>query len=184
MAATHLVFVGLMGSGKSTVSRRVAQRLGWPVVDLDELVEAEAGCSIAELFASRGEVAFRDLESQVLETVLHDPRPSVVATGGGVVVRPHNRRLLGHNSRARVVWLDATPEVLARRVSGGTTVRPLLADDPLGALRRLDAERRPLYREVAHHRLDTDVPSLDAVVDAVVTWWRTSSSPLTLEESP
>ena len=169
----HLVLVGLMGSGKSTVARRLSQRLHHAMVDLDAVVEAQAGCTIAELFARHGEGAFRDMESQVLAAQLASPEPSVIATGGGAVVREDNRRALAETDHVRVVWLDARPEDLARRVGASAATRPLLADDPRGVLERLDRERRPLYREVANHRVDTAGRSLDEVADAVDTWWRT-----------
>jgi len=168
----HLVLVGLMGSGKSTVARRLSQRLHHRMVDLDAVVEAQAGCTIAELFARRGEAAFRDMESQVLAAQLASPEPSVIATGGGAVVREGNRHALAEAPDVRVVWLDARPEDLVRRVGGSAATRPLLADDPRGVLERLDRERRPLYGEVADHRIDTAGRSLDEVVEAVDTWWR------------
>jgi shikimate kinase len=167
-AGRHLVLVGLMGSGKSSVARRVGQRLGWRVVDLDAVVEATAQCSIPELFSRRGEQAFRDLETDALTTALADVEPSVLATGGGVVVRDLNRDLLRGAHHAFVVWLDASPTALAARVAGTASTRPLLADDPLGTLSRLAEQRTALYAEVAHHRIDTDAVQLDDVVDAVV----------------
>ena len=183
MTATHLVLVGLMGSGKSSVSRRVAQRLGCRAVDLDAMVEARAGCTIAELFADRGEETFRDLEAAALAQAVAESAVSVIATGGGVVVRADTRRALREAPNVAVVWLDARPEVLATRVAGGTTVRPLLADDPLGVLQRLDALRRPWYAEVADHHLDTASRSLDDVTDDIVTWWRSLTSSKAGEES-
>lgn len=172
MRPRHLVLVGLMGSGKSTVARRLARNLGLVLVDLDARVEQCAGCTIATLFAQQGEAAFRDLESQMLTEALASAVPSVVATGGGVVVRPGNRDALTRSSRGRVVWLDAAPEVLATRVTGTAATRPLLADDPTAALTRLDAERRAWYDEVADLRIDTAGRSLDDVVDTVEAWWR------------
>lgn len=166
--ARHLVLVGLMGSGKSSVARRVGERLGWRVVDLDAVVEATAGCSIPEMFSRHGEQTFRDLETDALATALASPEPSVLATGGGVVVRDHNRDLLRNTVDARVIWLDASPAALARRVAGTPGTRPLLADDPLEALTRLAEQRTSLYAQVAHHRIQTDSVRLDDVVDAVV----------------
>jgi len=166
--ARHLVLVGLMGSGKSSVARRVGERLGWRVVDLDAVVEATAGCSIPEVFSRHGEQTFRDLETDALATALASPEPSVLATGGGVVVRERNRDLLRNAGDACVIWLHASPTALARRVAGTSVTRPLLADDPLEALTRLAQQRTSLYAEVAQHRIDTENVRLDDVVDAVV----------------
>jgi shikimate kinase len=111
-------------------------------------VEARTGRTVREIFETDGEPAFRAEEAQALAEALADPEPAVVAAAGGVVLDPGNRALL--REAGTVVWLDGTPEDLARRVSTGGH-RPLLGDDPLAALRRLDAERRPLYAEVADH---------------------------------
>jgi shikimate kinase len=144
----HLVLVGMMGSGKTTVGRRVAAALGRRLRDSDEEVEARTGRTVREIFETDGEPAFRAEEARALAEALDDPEPGVVAAAGGVVLDPRNRARL--REAGTVVWLDATPEDLARRVSTGGH-RPLLGDDPRAALRRLDAERRPLYAEVADH---------------------------------
>lgn len=164
----HLVLVGLMGSGKTNVARRVGERMGWRVVDLDAVVEATAHCSIPELFSRHGEQRFRDLETAALATALTDSEPSVLATGGGVVVRQHNRDLLRAAHDAFVVWLEAPPAALAERVAGTAATRPLLAHDPLGALTLLAEQRTALYAEVADQRIDTDGVRLADVADAVI----------------
>lgn len=161
----HLVLVGMMGSGKTSVGELLARRLGRPFLDSDRQVEERAGRSVAELWAAGGEAAFRDLESEVLAQALGPDTPVVVAAAGGVVLDPANRRLLGE--RAWVVWLRARPETLAQRLGTGAG-RPLLADDPPGALRRLEAVRRPLYEEVADAVVDVDCLSPEAVVARIV----------------
>jgi shikimate kinase len=138
----------MMGSGKTTVGRRVAAALGRRLRDSDEEVEARTGRTVREIFESDGEPAFRAEEALALADALGDPAPAVVAAAGGVVLDPGNRSRL--REAGTVVWLDAAPEDLARRVSTRGH-RPLLGDDPLDALRRLDGERRPLYAEVADH---------------------------------
>jgi shikimate kinase len=159
-----VVLVGLMGVGKSAVGRRLAERLGRPFVDTDARVAELAGSSIAELFEHEGEDAFRARESSALVEALAGRPPAVVATGGGVVLAEHNRRLL--TQQATVVWLDAPPDVLAERVGAGRE-RPLLAGaDPLVRLRRLDAARRHHYEAVAHLVVDATAP-VDEVVAAV-----------------
>jgi shikimate kinase len=156
-----VVLVGMMGSGKTTVGRRVAARLGRRLRDSDAEVEARTGRTVREIFETDGEAAFRSEEARALADALDDPEPAVVAAAGGVVLDPANRRRL--RAAGTVVWLDGRPEDLARRVSSGGH-RPLLGDDPLAALRRLDRERRPLYEEVA----DSVVPVGHRPVDDVV----------------
>ena len=166
MADRHLVLVGMMGSGKTTVGRRVAARLGRRLRDSDAEVEARTGHTVREIFETEGEAAFRTEEARALAEALDEPDPVVVAAAGGVVLDPDNRARL--RDAGTVVWLDATPEELARRVATGSH-RPLLGDDPLAALRRLDGERRPLYEEVADHRVPVGGRPLDDVVADVLT---------------
>lgn len=166
MPAGHLVLVGLMGVGKSTVGRALAERLGRRFVDTDAVVEARAGRSVREIFAEEGEAAFRDLESDVLREVLAGDEPLVVAAAGGVVLREQNRVELGRRA-GRVVWLRADPALLVQRVRAGGH-RPLLDDDPEGTLRRLEAEREALYREVADAVVSVEGRSVHEVVEAVL----------------
>ena len=149
-----LVFVGLMGSGKTTVGRRVAARLDRPFIDLDEAIEHAADRSIAEVFEADGEAAFRDLEAEELRTLLEYPEALVIAGGGGLVLREENRKLLGDDD-VTVVWLDASPAFLASRIEKKEH-RPLLAGDepPLAVLERMLDARAPLYREVADITVD------------------------------
>lgn len=151
--AKHLALVGLPGSGKSTIGRQVARQGGWLFVDADQAIEERLGCRIKDYFAQQGEAAFREVETQVLHTLLQAPRPTVIATGGGAVLRPENRTALREGST--VFYLQAAPEDIARRLRGDT-VRPLMQGvDALQRLQELLALRGPLYREVAHYVLDT-----------------------------
>lgn len=153
----HVVFVGMMGSGKSTVGRKVANRLGRDFVDTDDAVVTGSGRAITDWFAAGDEVGFRDAEERVLAEVLGRDEPVVVATGGGIVLREANRNRL-RSAANTVVWLRASPAFLAGRVAQGErrTKRPLLADDPLAALERLEGERRALYAEVADLIIDIE----------------------------
>jgi shikimate kinase len=172
----RIVLVGLMGTGKTTVGRRLARRLDRRFVDLDAEIESDTGSTIPEIFATSGESAFRTAETEALTRVLADGDPVVVATGGGVVVTSANRELLRSASDVVVVWLDAPVDALVERVDAGASVRPLLAEDPAGVLTRLSAEREPLYSEVAHHRIGTHhrtVAEVAATVCRVVTRDRT-----------
>jgi shikimate kinase len=165
----HVVLVGMMGSGKTTVGRQLAAALGRQLVDSDAQVEARTGRTVRQIFEADGEAAYRQLEREALVAALDGAEPSVVAAAGGVVLDPANRAVL--RSAGTVVWLRADPEVLAGRVSRGRDHRPLLGDDPRAALVRLDAERRPLYEEVAEHVVDVDdltTPQVVATVREVI----------------
>ena len=168
-AGHHLVLVGMTGSGKSTVARLVAERLGRPLVDTDQVVETGAGRTIRSIFAEDGEQAFRSLETDALTNALADGVPAVIATGGGVVLAAANRIALRESS-ARVVWLCADPSTLLERVrpSIRSGHRPLLDDDPAGTLQRMCTEREPLYREVADAIVLVDHRSTADVVEAVL----------------
>jgi shikimate kinase len=151
-----IALIGLMGAGKSAVARELGERLGVSVADLDGMIEAVEGCSVAELFERAGEAWFRRREGELLADALASG-VRVVACGGGVVLDAERRRLL--RERCRVVWLEVSPDEAARRVSAagepGAT-RPLLAGGPVRErLAGLLAERAPLYAEAAHVRVDT-----------------------------
>ncbi len=163
--APHLLLVGMMGAGKSTVGRLVAERLGWGFLDSDAEVEARCGCSVAELWQQRGEAAFRHQERRVLAEGLRRARPTVVSVAGGAVLHPDTRRLL--RLSGTVVWLRAQPATLAARVARQEGQRPLLADDPTGTLARLADSRRPLYQQVAHQVVDVDGRTPAQVADEV-----------------
>jgi shikimate kinase len=159
-----IALVGLMGVGKSTIGRRLAQTLGLPFRDADQEIEAAAGCSIAQIFAERGEDEFRAGERRVIARMLQDPA-HVLATGGGAFMNPATRALI--KQKAVSVWLKADLEVLVRRVSRKDT-RPLLAGrDPREVLQRLMAERYPVYAE-ADIVVETDDRPAAAAVDAIL----------------
>ena len=141
----HVVLVGMMGSGKTTVGRRVAKRLGRPFRDADEVLEARSGRSVREWFEQEGEAGFRQAEADLLLALLAEAEPAVIAAGGGVVIRPENRSAL---AGALVVWLDGDPAFLATRVAQREH-RPLIDDDPAETINRLHHERIGWYREVA-----------------------------------
>jgi shikimate kinase len=161
----------MMGSGKSTVGQALAVRLARPFADSDALIEARTGQTVKQIFAERGEAAFRSEESEVLEEALSSPTPAVIAAAGGAVLDPANRRLIRDaGRRGLVVWLRADPALLAKRivpsvVTGGH--RPLLDEDPAGSLLRLDAVRRPLYEQVADIAVDVEGRTVDEIVDIV-----------------
>jgi len=141
-AGKSIVLIGLMGAGKTTIGRKLAERMGLPFVDSDEEVERAAGCSIADIFEIYGEPAFRDVEARVIQRIM-EQGPTVVATGGGAFMNEHTRDVIRAGGTA--VWLKAELEVLVARTSNRTD-RPLLKDqNPHEKLRALIEERYPVY---------------------------------------
>jgi shikimate kinase len=168
----HLVLIGMMGAGKSSVGRRLALRLGRPFVDTDRLVEERTGKTVGEIFAADGEPAFRALEAQAVSEAIDSDAWAVIAFGGGAVLDPANR------DRAReaglVVWLQAPVRELARRVSASlrrsSGARPLLASGrPTEAvLQTMARDRDESYRVAAHVVIDTGGRSPSQVATAVL----------------
>lgn len=167
MSGRHLVLVGLMGAGKTSVGEVCAQRLERPFVDTDELIETLTGASVPELFATIGEAGFRDRERDAIADACAAPAAQVIACGGGAVLDAENRRRL--RETGFVVWLRGAPEVLAARVQRDTPVRPLLASQGAApTLERLAVTRSAAYEAAAHTAVDTDDRTIDEVADAVL----------------
>ena len=160
-----IALVGMPGSGKSTVGRHLARHLGLRFVDTDAEIEARIGMPIRSFFETHGETEFRDIEQDVLDAVTQDPQ-TVIATGGGAVLREANRSVL--HDRRKVFYLRSTPEELFRRLKHDTH-RPLLqVADPLKRLRDLYRERDPLYRATAHYTIETARPSVPGLVNMIL----------------
>src|SRR2546430_584978 len=163
-----IAIIGLMGAGKTAVARVLGERLGVSVADLDGMIEAIEGCSVAELFERAGEAWFRRREGELLAEALRSG-VRVVACGGGVVLDSDRRRLL--RERCRVVWLEVSPEEAARRVGSehAAATRPLLGGAPARErLAQILAERETLYAEAAHVRVSTLDRTPAQVADAVL----------------
>lgn len=165
--------IGMMGSGKTTVGKALAEDMGWDFIDVDQTVEQTAALSIDQIFDKEGETRFRDLEQECLKDALNQRGPRagsglggsklIVACGGGVILRETNRALL--RERSVVVLLEVDAKIAAERLLGSAN-RPLLApkggDDSLEAvLARLLTERDHLYRMTAHHVVDAETPPQD-----------------------
>ena len=176
MSPSHLILIGARGTGKSTVGRALAARLGWAFVDADERIEADAGKSIAEIFSAEGEAGFRDREATVLAELCQREK-HVLATGGGVVLRPANRELL--KASGFVAWLTASPESAFARLQADPTTasrRPkLTAQGGIEEVRTLMAAREPRYRECADFAIATGALSPEAVADAILSAWNSGS---------
>lgn len=171
LGTRSIVLVGLMGAGKSTVGRRLAQTLGLPFRDADHEIEAAAGMTIPDIFSIHGEEHFRDGERRVIARLLQEG-PMVLATGGGAFMNEETRRNIAAHGIS--IWLRADLDVLMRRVSKRAT-RPLLQNpDPEGTMRRLMEARHPVYatadltvdsHEAPHDRVVADI------IDALAGWF-------------
>jgi len=156
-----IVLVGMMGSGKTSVGRRLAKMLGWPFQDADWAIEDAAGTSITNIFAEIGEAEFRRRERQVIARLMDEQHQQVLALGGGSFVADETRALI--KKRSISIWLDSDIDILVRR-TGRRNDRPLLAaGDPRTILSRLLEERRPTYAE-ADIAIDSGSGSLGDVV--------------------
>ena len=167
--ARHLVLIGLMGAGKSTIGERCALRMGRDFVDTDRVVEMQLGQSVAEIFTSGGEPTFRAFEKQAVADACASPQPLVISCGGGAVLDPDNRRQM--RASGVVVWLRATPAALAARVRDHLIDRPLLPRTTEAAeqeLARLEELRAPAYEASAHVSVTTDGRTVEEVVDTVL----------------
>ncbi|MDK3157949.1 shikimate kinase [Kamptonema cortianum] len=162
----NIVLIGFMGSGKSTIGRRLAQRLGWDFVDTDRLVETRENMSVAEIFRAKGEAAFRAMESEAVEECLGTPH-CVVSTGGGAILSQSNLRAILDHSHAICLWIS--PEEAYERTRHHSH-RPLLQEpDPLARIRELLAQREPIYRQ-AHFIIDTTGRPVPEIVDTILRY--------------
>lgn len=166
----NIVLVGFMGTGKTSVGKRLAKRLGWPFVDVDALIEERAKMAIPQIFTQRGEPVFRRLERRCISRLVHGQH-QVIATGGGAIVDPQNRTKL--RASGPVVCLTAKPQAILARVGRKLISRPLLAPhaDPLSRIRTLMAQRAPAYAK-ADVTIDTSTLTVEQVVERV---WQTLS---------
>jgi shikimate kinase len=164
-----LILVGPMGAGKTTIGKILAQELHLPFKDIDHIITEKAGADIPWIFHVEGEDGFRKREHQALEDVLR-AGTAVIATGGGIVMRPENRQLL--MAERCVVFLNASVEQQYFRTAKDKN-RPLLQqNDPKSVLVNLMRIREPLYREVADFVIDTDNSRPKIVVSAIVDYWK------------
>jgi shikimate kinase len=170
MTASRIFLIGYRGTGKTTVARLVAGRLGWDWVDADALLESRHGRTIRQIFADEGEAAFRDREADLLAELCQWPR-HVIATGGGVILRAANRQRL--RQAGTVVWLTADPETIWQRLQQDASTpqrRPDLTVGGLAEVEQLLAGRLPLYRDCAHGTVDTRQRTPEQVAEAVLAF--------------
>jgi shikimate kinase len=161
----RIVLTGFMGSGKSTVGPLLAKRLGWRFIDVDDVIVAEAGCSIAEIFSRRGEAAFRDLEHETIARLAANDA-LVLALGGGAIEREETRKHLLNSPGTLLVHLEVELATTLKRCSGTEGTRPVLADQT--NLARRYEKRMPLYR-MAHVSISVDALTPEEVVEAILS---------------
>jgi shikimate kinase len=155
----------MMGAGKTTTGRLLADRLGCPYLDSDDEIERQTGQTVPEIWKARGEPAFRAEESRVLLEACSRPDRIVVSVAGGAVLDPENQAVI--RVSGLVVWLRAEVATLVGRVGSGAG-RPLLEGGPAAALARLSEQRAPIYAELADLVFDVDRMAPPAVVEAIV----------------
>lgn len=164
-----IALIGYRATGKSTVGRILADRLGWRFVDADQEIEARAGSTINRLFSERGEAAFRELEAQAIASLAGQPR-TVLATGGGAVLREDNREAL--RRVGLIVYLATDPDCLVQRLRMDPGDRPPLTDQGLlNEVREVLAVREPYYRALADLEIQTGSVGPDEVADQILRHW-------------
>jgi shikimate kinase len=153
MAKGNLYFIGFMGVGKSTIARMTAKSVNGQLIEMDEMLEAEEGISINEIFATKGEAYFRDLETALIERIAEQDG-MIVSCGGGAVLRPQNLELM--KKSGKIVYLSATPETIFKRVRYSTN-RPLLQGNMnIEYIAGLMEKRIHIYEAAADHIIATD----------------------------
>jgi len=157
---TSLVLIGFMGAGKTTISKKLAARLDQPVIDMDDYLVQQLGCSIEQYFATFGEAAFRDHETALLKTILQ--KKAVIATGGGVVLQKENQELLKQQGEA---------DILIERIrQDQTNIRPLALKNSDTKLREIMWEREKIYKSLAKITIDTSKKSPDEIITEIIKW--------------
>ncbi len=177
----RLILVGYRATGKTTVAQALSNHFDCPALDTDEMFEQKYSCSVGEFIQAQGEPSFRDAETGVLQEILKISE-GVVSTGGGIVLREKNRRMI-EDAGLPVVWLAAPADEIRRRLVADPTTtsrRPALAGkDVCDEVDQALIDREPYYTEVAHFCIDTNGLSVPVIVDEIIDWlaaWKGSES--------
>ena len=150
----HVILIGFMGAGKTTIGKRLSKKLGVSLLDTDRLIEEEAQITISRIFETKGEEAFRTAETRMLKTLAKYEDKAVISVGGGLPMREENRKIL--KEMGTVIYLGVRPSTVIKRLKGDTT-RPLLqGEDAQKKVRTLLNDREKLYQEAAHLTVDVD----------------------------
>lgn len=162
----HVILIGFMGSGKSTVGFRLSYKLKKCLIDTDKLIEEREKMSISEMFATKGESYFRQKETECLNSLFHELGSRVISLGGGTPIREENREII--KKLGKVIYLQASPDTIYQRVKHDTS-RPLLqCENPKGRIEALLAERNPIYEGVADIIIHVDGKEMKDVVQEIV----------------
>jgi shikimate kinase len=163
---TNIALIGYMGTGKTAVGQLLAEKLGMNFIELDWIIEQEAGKPIPDIFREEGETGFREREIETTKKVANE-KNSVIACGGGIVLNKINIDRL--KERARIVYLTASPRTILKRVSGQAGQRPLLeVEDQLITINKMLRFRRPFYERAAEITINTSILSVEAVADQII----------------
>ncbi len=163
---SNIVLIGFMGTGKTTIGRLLAKKLGRKFIETDSVIERLAGKSIPQIFQSDGEIAFRELEIEAIKENARSKR-AVIAGGGGIVLNKINVDRLKENGK--VVYLTATPREIIKRVASGAGQRPLLeADNPALAVRDLLRFRKPFYERSSDITINTANPNIETIAGQII----------------
>ncbi|MDX8394107.1 MAG: shikimate kinase [Mariprofundales bacterium] len=166
MKMFKICFIGAMGCGKSTLARKLAVRMGMPMLDIDSMLVAMTGKTIPDVFAQDGESIFRRFEKDLFQRLIMMPQSTIIATGGGIVIDADNRSLLKQEN-IYTIWLRADAEVLVNRIAGDKN-RPLIQDfDPLIRTKELLKERNAFYEECSDLCLDSGMLDEVALIESI-----------------
>ncbi|MGI6007645.1 MAG: shikimate kinase [Ruminococcus sp.] len=161
----HIILIGFMGCGKTSVGKRLARSMGLPFVDMDDEIKKQAGMEITEIFKRYGERYFRELETDVLRQMSRETQPMVISAGGGMPMEPENQRILA--GMGTVILLEAAVETLVERLKNDNT-RPMLAGGDLRTrIETLQKERKPVYERVCDVRITTDGKDFSQIIDEI-----------------
>ncbi|MFM2344434.1 MAG: hypothetical protein RLZZ210_1045 [Pseudomonadota bacterium] len=169
----NIILIGMMGSGKTTIGRAVAQRINYPFFDSDHVIEERCGTSIATIFSLEGEIGFRKRETEVIHSLCSQAN-IVLATGGGAVLDEKNRKAL--QSSGIIIYLKASIDALWQRTSQDKT-RPLLENkNPRQILENIYQDRDPIYTSMANYTVDTSKSNISTLITQILNFTKTATT--------
>jgi|LSQX01.3.fsa_nt_gb shikimate kinase len=166
MGSENIILIGFMGSGKSSVGKRLAEKLGYNFRDTDEMIVATEGLEIQEIFRKYGEVLFRNLETTLLVSITDTLEKTVLSTGGGIPTIDRNINLL--RVMGQLIYLQASKNTIIERLAGDTTRPLLMGENPKERIEKLLNERRPIYERAADVIINTDRKTIDDIVNEII----------------
>ena len=165
----NIILTGYMGSGKTTIGKKLAKLTGYTFMDTDELIEQQQGRTISEIFAADGEEAFREMETKLLEQMLEEKKERlVISTGGGMPLREENKTLLA--GLGVVFYLKLEPETVYNRIKDDTKIPLLQCDNPLARIKEMLAVRGPVYESAAQHIIQVDGIKQNEIAEQIIKY--------------